>query len=60
MKKVNKSERGEIENACYNNAPITLSTFPKEFITSVLMAMASSLKGVVEVRSLELFLGKRD
>jgi len=42
-----------------NNAPITLSTFPKEFITNVLMAMASSLKGVGKVRSLELFLRKR-
>ncbi len=43
-----------------NNTPITLSTFPKEFITSVLIAMASSLKGVAEVRSLELFLRKGD
>ncbi len=43
-----------------NNAPIPLSTFPKEFIINVLMAMASSLKGVGEVRSLEVFLRKRD
>ncbi len=38
-----------------NNAPIPLSTFPREFITNVLLAMVSSLKGVGEVRNLELF-----
>ena len=43
-----------------NNVPITLSTFPREFITNVLVAMASCLKGVGEVRSLEFFLRKRD
>ncbi len=42
-----------------NNAPVPLSTFPKELITNVLMAIASSLKGVGEVRSLEIFLGKK-
>ena len=41
-----------------NNAPIPLSAFPGEFITNVLLAMASSLKGVGEVRSLE-FLVRR-
>lgn len=39
-----------------NNAAIALSTFPKEVITSVILAIASRLKGVGEVRSLELFL----
>jgi len=39
-----------------NNAPISLSTFPKEFITNVLLGMASSLKGVGEVRSLKIFM----
>ncbi len=43
-----------------NNTPILLSIFPKEFITNVIMAMASSLKGVGEVKSLEIFLRKRD
>lgn len=43
-----------------NNVPIPLTTFPKEFITNVLVAMASSLKGVDEVRSVELFLRKRE
>ena len=42
-----------------NNTPITLSAFPREFITNVLMAMASSLKGVGVVRSLKVFLRKR-
>ena len=39
-----------------NSVPISLSTFPREFITNVLLAMASSLKGVGEVRSLDVFL----
>ena len=43
-----------------NNTPITLSTFPKEVITNVLVAMASSLKGVGKVSSLAVFLRKRD
>jgi len=43
-----------------NNTPVPLSTFPKEVITNILMAMASSLKGVGEVRSIEVFLRKRD
>ncbi len=43
-----------------NNAPITLSSFPREFITNVLLAMASSLKGVGEVKSIEVFLKKGD
>ena len=37
-----------------NNAPISLSTFPKECITNVLLGMVSSLKGIDEVRSLEV------
>ena len=41
-----------------NNAPIVLTTWPKEVITSVILAMVSCLKGVEEVRSLELFLRK--
>ncbi|MFC1954098.1 molybdopterin-guanine dinucleotide biosynthesis protein B, partial [Chloroflexota bacterium] len=43
-----------------NNLPILLSTFPKELITNVLMAMVSCLKGVGEVRDLKFFLRKRD
>jgi molybdopterin-guanine dinucleotide biosynthesis protein B len=39
-----------------NNVPIVLTTWPQEIITKVILAMASSLKGVGEVRSLELFL----
>jgi len=41
-----------------NNIPVPLSAFPREIITKVVLAMASSLKGVGEVRSLELFLRK--
>ncbi|MFC1985056.1 molybdopterin-guanine dinucleotide biosynthesis protein B [Chloroflexota bacterium] len=43
-----------------NGVPISLSTFPKEFIANVLVAMANCLKGVGEVRNLEFFLRKRD
>ena len=42
-----------------NDAPITLSMFPKELIGNVLVAIASSLKGVGEIRSLKFFLRKR-
>jgi len=42
-----------------NSAPLSLSTFPKEVVTNVLLAMASSLKGVDRVRSLDIFL-RRD
>ncbi len=52
--------QGEQLSLYVNKAPIPLSTFPKELIINVLMAMASSLKGVGKVRSLEVFLRKRD
>ena len=39
-----------------NNAPISLSSFPREFITNTLFGMVSSLKGVGKVRSLDVFL----
>jgi len=42
-----------------NNAPIPLSAFPREFITNVLLAMVSSLKGVGEVRNLEFFVRRQ-
>jgi molybdopterin-guanine dinucleotide biosynthesis protein B len=43
-----------------NNAPVPLSAFPRELISNLLLAVASSLKGVGEVESLEIFLRKRD
>ncbi len=39
-----------------NKAPISLSSFPKEIITNIILAMASSLKGVGKVKSIEVFL----
>ena len=39
-----------------NSIPIVLTTFPKQVITNVIIAIVSSLKGVSQVRSLELFL----
>ena len=43
-----------------NDAPIPLSTFPREFVTNVLLAMANSLKGVGKINSLKVFLKKKD
>ena len=42
-----------------NNTPVTLTVFPKQIITNVLLAMASSLKGVDEIESLQVFLRKK-
>jgi len=42
-----------------NNAPVTLGSFPKRIITNMLTAMASSLKGVGEIRSLAVFMRKK-
>lgn len=41
-----------------NNVPITLSAFPREIISNTLIALASSLKGVAEIRSLDIYLRK--
>jgi len=41
-----------------NGAPVPLSAFPREIITNIVLALASSLKGVGEVRSLKIFLRK--
>ena len=52
--------RGNRISLYINNTPVPLSPFPKEVITNILTAMASSLKGVAEVESLEIFLSKKD
>ena len=41
-----------------NNTPVALTAFPKQIITNVLLAMASCLKGVKEIRNLQIFLRK--
>ena len=41
-----------------NNTLILLTTFPKQLIMNVLLAIISCLKGVREVKSLEIFLKK--
>jgi len=41
-----------------NNSPVTLTVFPKQIITNVLLAMVSSLKGIGEIRNLDIFLRK--
>jgi len=39
-----------------NNTPVPLTVFPKQIIRNVLLAMVSSLKGVGEIGSLQIFL----
>lgn len=41
-----------------NNVSITLTLFPRQFITNVVLAMASCLKGVGEIGSLKIFVKK--
>ncbi len=43
-----------------NSTPIALSGFPRQIISNVLMALATSLKGVGKIKSLEIFLKKSD
>jgi len=42
-----------------NNKPIVLAAFPRKIITSILLAIVSSLKGVGRVASLEISLRKK-
>jgi molybdopterin-guanine dinucleotide biosynthesis protein B len=42
-----------------NGSPLTLSSFPAEFIASTLLGMVAALKGVGKVKSLDVFL-RRD
>ena len=42
-----------------NNNSIPLSAYPRQVITSVLLAMASCLKGVGEVKKLQIFFRRR-
>ena len=41
-----------------NDTPIALSSFPKQIVSNILLALASSLKGVKKIKSLEFFLRK--
>ena len=39
-----------------NDAPVTLSLFPRQIITNVLLGMAQSLKGIGRVKKLQIYL----
>ena len=39
-----------------NSTPVTLTTFPKQLIRNTLLGMVASLKGVGQVKTLEIFL----
>jgi len=41
-----------------NRTPIALSSFPRQIISNILLALASSLKGVKKVKSLDIFYRK--
>jgi molybdopterin-guanine dinucleotide biosynthesis protein MobB len=41
-----------------NNMPVTLTLFPRQFISNVVLAIASCLKGVGEIRNLKIFVKK--
>ena len=41
-----------------NNMPITLTLFPRQIISNVVLAMASCLKGVGEIQNLKIFVKK--
>jgi molybdopterin-guanine dinucleotide biosynthesis protein B len=41
-----------------NNIPITLTLFPRQIMTNVVLALASCLKGVGEIRNLKIFVKK--
>jgi molybdopterin-guanine dinucleotide biosynthesis protein B len=47
---------GERVSLYINSIPISLGSFPKEMVANIVLALASSLKGVGEVSSLEIFL----
>jgi molybdopterin-guanine dinucleotide biosynthesis protein B len=53
-----KSQRERL-TVYVNGVPLSLSTFPRKFVASTILAMVSSLKGVGEVESLDIFL-RRD
>jgi len=42
-----------------NNTPIPLTVFPKQIISNVLLAAVSSLKGIGEIESLQIFLKRK-
>ena len=42
-----------------NNMPITLTLFPSQIISNVVLAMASCLKGVGEIQNLKIFVKKK-
>ena len=41
-----------------NDTPIALSSFPKQIVRNMLLAIASSLKGVKKIKSLDIFYRK--
>jgi len=42
-----------------NKTPVSLSSFPKDIITNLVLAVTSSLKGVKEAKNIEIFLRRK-
>ncbi|MBA7615273.1 hypothetical protein ES703_22551 [subsurface metagenome] len=43
-----------------NGSPLTLSRFPRQMIANTLLAMVSTLKGADEIKSLDVFIRRKD
>lgn len=54
------AKRGEDTVLFINGSYVPLSPFPKQFISNTLMGMASTLKGVERIRSLEISVRKAE
>ncbi len=42
-----------------NGAPLALSTFPRQVVTSVMLALVSALKGAESVKTMEIFIRRQ-
>ena len=51
--------QGERISLYVNNTPVVLTAFPRQIITNVLLAIASSLKGIGKTKSLQIFLKRK-
>jgi len=52
--------RGDSLSLYVNGEPVSLSVFPKDIISNILLGMANSLKGVGKVSSIKAFLKKNE
>ena len=53
-------KQGDRLSLYVNDEPVSLSVFPKDIITNILIGMANSLKGVGKVKSIKAFLNRKE